>query len=146
MKYFKTFILLFVLFCLFFLLSCQDGDDPSLSNTELLAGTTTSGKTWRIDKIETEIGTVDPFECVSDNNITYFPDGRYEVNEGARKCNPTDPAAFEGTWRFSSQENQISVTIGDSIRIWLIIQLEDKVHRIESDFSDGERIYVLKPI
>ena len=146
MKYFKAFVLLIFLVCLFFMMSCTGDGNPALSNTQLLAGVDDTGKTWRITGIETDLGTVDPFDCVSDNNITYFPNGRYEVNEGASKCDPSDPVAFIGDWDFSSQENQLSVVVGDSARIWVIVELREQIHRIESSFPDGQRTYVLRPL
>ncbi len=146
MKYLKTVILFILLIFLFFLMSCQEQSPEPVTPADLLTGQSESGKTWRIILIEVELGSINPFECVSDNPITYFPNGRYEVNEGYKKCNPKDPPSYLGDWRFGLGRNQILVSLGDSTRLWNIVELDHNIQRISSRFPDGERTYVLKPL
>ena len=123
-------------------ISCGESEDPSLR--ELLAGNHEDGKSWKITAIEVELGTLQPYECVRDNNITYFPNGRYEVNEGETKCDPYDPPAYIGTWLYDDKLNKLSIKISDSSKLYTIDYLDEFTQRITSTFIDGERTYVLK--
>lgn len=145
MKYFKTAILLIILTCLFFLMSCDESGNQIISNRDLIAGSEAEGKTWRISTIEVELGALVPKSCLTDNNITYFPGGQYEVNEGSTKCDPTDPPAYTGRWFFNKDETELTVQMGDSVKVWNILQLKSDKHRISSTFVDGQRTYLLDP-
>ena len=146
MKYLKTITLFIILVFLLFLLSCQDDVSGRINSTDLLAGSTESGKTWSIILIEVELGSINPFECVADNPITYYETGRYEVNEGFTKCDPYDPPSYLGVWRFNKTQTQLTINIGDSTRVWDIIHLDGDIQRISSIFPDGERTYILRTI
>jgi hypothetical protein len=123
-------------------MSCGD-DSSAISNEEFLAGRTAEGKNWRITLIEVELGSIDPFPCVADNNITYFPNGRYEVNEGTTKCDPLDPPAYLGSWILD--DRTLTITLDDSVRVWNLDIITSNRQEISSQFSDGERIYILEP-
>lgn len=127
--------------------SCyDDGTDP-LTSTELLAGDTNSGKIWRITAIELEgLGSIDPYICLQDNNITYFRSGRYEVNEGTTKCNIDDPPGLQGSWNLSEREATITILLPDSTMTWDVELLRGDIHRITADFQGGRRTYVLEAI
>ncbi len=129
------------------LLSCGD-DGPDLeTSTDLLAGQTDDGKIWRIISIELDgLGTIDPFECLQDNNITYYPNGRYEVNEGTTKCNPNDPPGLQGSWSLDEANAELTVIIGDSSMMWEVEQLTENYHRLNGPFDGGNRTYVLENI
>lgn len=123
------------------LLSCVEDSPRPESRSQLFAGTDQFGKTWQINEIEIEIGTLIPHSCLTDNFITYYPNGTYEINEGASKCNPNDLPGIIGEWYLNRSENQLYVEIGDSIQIWEIEDTKEDSHRISSNFKEGYRTY-----
>ncbi|MEQ9405915.1 MAG: hypothetical protein RIM99_20150 [Cyclobacteriaceae bacterium] len=129
---------LLILFC-----SCYENTPEPANKPYLIAGNSEFGKTWSISQIEVELGTLTPRPCVTDNFITYFPNGNYEINEGASKCTPNDPPAVVGSWSMNTEQTLVSVTIGDSIQNWVIESIDNNNHRITSQFREGERTYVL---
>ena len=85
----------------------------SKSKTDLL----TSGA-WV--QVNSEVGsggvfTTDPnwssmAACEKDNQLIFRGDGTVEVNEGASKCDPTDPQIVDtDTWQFLENEAKIKV-------------------------------------
>ena len=129
------------LFFLIFLSSCYHDSPTPLSTSELIAGVDEFGKTYQVNHITIEIGTVTPHECVTDNFITYYPNGRYEINEGATKCNPNDSPAVVGFWRIDRSETFLTVEIGDSTQVWEIESIENSSHAVTSTFREGLRTY-----
>ena len=128
---------------LIFLASCYHSDPEPNDRPFLLSGSSEFGKTYRISFIEVELGTLIPKSCVTDNFITYYPNGNYEINEGATKCDPNDPPAIVGIWEMNSFETKIFVTFEDSVQVWNIESVDRNNHSISSQFNEGERIYSL---
>ena len=142
-KLFELILLVIVFSTCVLLIACEDSyNEPS--KNELLAGSTADGKRWNITLIEVELGSIRPFPCVKDNNITYFPDGRYEVNEGQTKCDPSDPPAYVGSWSFNRSKTQLTIIIGDSLKVYALEQIDFNNHRITAQFNEGPRTYILK--
>lgn len=145
MKITKTlpFFFLVSLWLLCGLMACHEHEVIVLSNRTLLAGDDEFGKTWQIRDIDIELGNLTPHPCVTDNYITYYPNGNYEVNEGLSKCNPDDPVGATGVWSFNEFESQIFINFGDSTQVWEIHSLDKENHRISAFFIEGERTYNL---
>ena len=131
-----------LLFSILLISGCVSESNPRPSSSDLIAGNDRFGKSWSIIHIDVGFGIVTPYSCITDNNITYYPDGRYEVNEGLTKCHPDDPPGQLGTWKFISDE-VLQITIGDSIQTWNIESLSSSSHEIGSTFSEGYRTYLL---
>ena len=127
----------------FLFVACVQEDPKPDSRAELFAGSDQYGKTWQITSIDVDFGTVTPNSCVTDNFITYYPNGNYEINEGATKCNPNDPPGEMGTWTLSNDESQLTTTVGDSTQVWVIDETLSDAHRITSTFSDVSLTYTL---
>ncbi|MEP0987018.1 hypothetical protein [Ekhidna sp.] len=125
------------------LISCVEDSPRPESRSHLFSGTDEFGKTWQIEEIEIELGTLVPHSCLTDNFITYYPNGTYEINEGASKCNPSDPPGVMGKWYLNRLENRLFVEIGDSIQSWEIEETKEASHRISSNFIEGYRTYSL---
>lgn len=105
MKRNLNFALLMVLFVLT-AVSCKK-DKP---REELL----TSGA-WRATSISVALGplTVDAFaeleDCEKDDRMTFKSDKTVEIDEGATKCNPSDPQTYSlGAWSLSDNDNKLS--------------------------------------
>ncbi|MFK7951747.1 MAG: hypothetical protein AB8B73_02800 [Ekhidna sp.] len=130
-------------FLLILLSSCYQDSPTILSTPQLIAGVDEFGKTYQVNQITIELGTLRPNDCVTDNFITYFPNGRYEINEGATKCHPNDVPAVTGFWSIDRSESFLTVEIGDSTQIWVIERIENTVHEVTSDFREGLRTYTM---
>ena len=139
--FFKPLICL-IPFCIILLSSCdEEPNEPGDQRTTSLTGGSDFGRTWQLTSIEIELGTVNPHDCVEDNFFTYYPDGTYEVNEGSSKCDPHDPPAWIGEWRFNRNQTEITIVIGDSTRVWELDLLTNSTHEISSDFNGDWRTY-----
>lgn len=122
--------------------SCDYNEPKPPSREEMVAGTDRFGKTYQINKIEVELGELKPKRCITDNYITYFPNGSYEINEGATKCNPSDDPALSGTWSLIN-DRILVITFRDSVQNWDIESMTEGHHIISSDFKEGSRTYTL---
>ena len=118
------------------IISCSEDSTP-VSRDVLLAGNDASGKTWAITGIQLERGSLIVENCIADNIIRYFPNGRYTVSEGLELCNGDDPIAWEGTWSLSTDETQLFIILPDSSLTWGIESLNDRTQIISSVF-DGD--------
>jgi len=47
--------------------------------------------------------------CFKDDITTFKTNGTAEVNEGATKCDPTDPQTFSISWSFTANETKLVV-------------------------------------
>ncbi|MEO9485293.1 MAG: hypothetical protein ABJG47_17675 [Ekhidna sp.] len=125
----------------FIVISCADSSPRPLSRSDLFSGQDKFGKTWQIQQIEIELGTLLPKSCVTDNFITYYPNGTYEINEGATKCNPEDLPGVIGQWYLDNEEDRLFIEIDDSLQVWYIDETRSDYHKITSDFKEGNRTY-----
>ena len=136
-----AFLRLFLL-SLIVLSSCDYNEPKPPSREEMIAGTDRFGKTYQINKIEVELGALTPKQCITDNFITYYPNGSYEMNEGATKCDPLDDASHEGTWRLIN-DRILVIDFRDSTQNWDIEYMTEGQHSISSEFKEGSRTYTL---
>lgn len=96
-----------------FFSSCSKNDDDGMSNTEKL-----TLSVWRYDKASVDTdknGTPDTDvppgyldACDLDNTLSFEDDGTGVVDEGATKCNSSDPQTNPFTWNFSADEKTIN--------------------------------------
>ncbi len=121
--------------------SCAETSTRPTSRADLFSGQDSFGKTWQIQSIEIELGTLQPNSCVTDNFITYYPNGTYEINEGATKCEPGDPPGVIGQWYLDTQEENIFIDINGNVQVWEITETQTDSHRITSNFTEGNRTY-----
>ena len=83
-----------------------------------------TGLSWKHDNsgIDTDKnGTIDLqppsgilLSCVIDNSITFNANGSGTVDEGATKCNATDPQTSPFTWSFASGETALNINSGSA--------------------------------
>ncbi|WP_462248392.1 hypothetical protein [Ekhidna sp.] len=125
------------------ILSCSESSPRPSNRSDLFSGTDSFGKTWQILEIEIELGTLRPNSCVLDNFITYYPNGVYEVREGATKCDPNDPPSMTGQWYLDDSEETLFVIINGDTQVWDIEETQTDSHRITSNFIEGNRTYKL---
>ena len=121
--------------------SCKK-DEATKSKTELLTGTT-----WKVGK-STALGIdVTPTQACSKDDITNFStDKKMTVKEGATKCSSSDPDLIsQGTWAFSSDEKQLTITEDGDATTYTIKSLTSSECKLSIDFfgsSLGEITYV----
>lgn len=125
------------------IISCGEEGTTPATRSELIAGTNASGKTWSITGIQLQRGSLIVENCIADNIIRYFPNGRYTVSEGLDLCNPNDPIAWEGTWSLSVDETQLFIVLPDSSLTWGIESLSSETQVISSVFDGGLETYTL---
>ncbi len=104
----KSTTLLAALFLLSFsFTACKKSDTPvPKTKTELLA----SG-TWKFSNAKVGGSDVSSFlqACQKDNTITFAAGGTGTADEGATKCNASDPQSTSITWNFASGETILHV-------------------------------------
>jgi len=119
----RTYAFILSLIALVTFSGCQKDDPPPPpTKTELIS------RNWKATAMTAvfpaPIGTVDALAqlqpCERDNIIKVKADGTYTVDEGATKCNPTDPQIVEtGNWVFASNETKLTI-MGET---WDIVSL-----------------------
>lgn len=110
----KTFLRLpVVIFVLLSVVSCNK-NGSSTSKIELL-----TQKAWLYQNLEVGAGgawQTDPSfatmeVCEKDNQTVFKATKAYEVNEGATKCDSSDPQVNEqGTWDFADNETKLIIS------------------------------------
>ena len=105
-------------FAILFAACGKDDDNGNGTNTEKL----TDGQ-WKVtastgtfDLIGTQ-QTVDIYAlldaCEKDNLAQFKSDGTLVADEGATKCDPSDPQQENGTWQFNTDETRLVVAGAD---------------------------------
>ena len=120
---FMKFISLAVLPILIFFISCNRNDAPAQpTKTSVI-----TQATWKYDNAGIDgdrNGTIDfpppagiLSSCMIDNTLTLSPNGTGVVDEGATKCNPTDPQSASITWSFADNETSLKLGGGGILGI-----------------------------
>lgn len=139
----------------FAFISCGDDDDgdPAKSTTEYL----TSG-TWNVTAMSINpginfgSGTITDFyafmdACEKDDLITFNSNGTITDDEGATKCDPSDPqTSNDGTWTFDAATSKLTISYPNEDPITLTISsINDSnmngSYTVEEDFGAGMQTY-----
>ena len=76
--------------------------------------------------------------CEADGFDTYKINGIVEINEGAIKCNSTDPQTFTATWGFTDNENKI---VYDGFDEYVLVELTEATMRLQQTFVENGVTY-----
>jgi hypothetical protein len=99
--------------------SCKK--DSKKSNTELITQSAWKLQTVGIDNDKN--GTVDLEDaidaCSKDDLTTFATNGTGVVDEGATKCDPTDPQTTSFTWSFANNETELNFD-GDTFLLTVV--------------------------
>ncbi len=148
MRIYRAIILLCTIFFLLLMVSCIEADEAAPTREELLAGSDTQGRSYYISAVELAqedfSGELILNECVTDNTFVYYPNGRYEENEGRTKCDPSDPPGVVGSWIISDNGRELHVTIDRETTTWEILSITDDGHEIVRPSANGEVIFYLE--
>jgi hypothetical protein len=96
------------------MLSCKKDSSTSATKTDLI-----TKAAWKYQDAGADIdknGTIDLSissqlqECEKDNTLTLKADGTGTLDEGATKCDPSDPQSSNVSWSFSNNETLLNFT------------------------------------
>lgn len=88
--------------------ACQKKTEPQTqSKSEML-----TSSSWKFDKATSGGADVSGFinACYKDNIITFSAGGNGTLDEGASKCNSSDPQTTNFNWTLTSNETVLTVT------------------------------------
>ncbi len=122
---------------------------PAQTNTQKI-----TGKAWK-----TTAATVDPAynvggtmitdwysqmpACSKDDLMTLNSNGTYTEDEGASKCDPSDPQVTTGTWVWNSNETIITITENGASYNYEIVQNDGTTLKYKQSEIIGGINYVL---
>jgi len=76
--------------------------------------------------------------CEKDNIDTYKTNGVFETNEGATKCDPSDPQTWTATWIFADNETKL---IFDGTDEYTLLELTATTLKFQSTFVENGITY-----
>lgn len=127
-------------------LSCNKDEDKNTNTaktkTELLTAApwkrtaliSTPAYDWNADgTFATDILTT-MWPCEKDNLDIYKANGIFETNEGATKCNPSDPQSWTVTWVFAVNETKL---IFDGTDEYTLVELTETTLKFQSTFVEN---------
>lgn len=105
----KLFTIISFSIAIFFIGSCNKNDSPPPSNTDHIIRAA-----WKFDKATSGGFDVSSFidNCYKDNTITFTANGNGTMDEGASKCDASDPQTVNFTWNFTNNGSTLNVTGG----------------------------------
>jgi hypothetical protein len=127
--------------------SCKKDDDKSPSKADQL-----SAKSWQLTaSTVTSVDngtttTVDAYKqldaCEKDNFMKFNSNKTLDVNEGALRCDPTDPQVQTGTWDLNSDQTKLylsnaAMAGGLTAQVDLVELSDSKLVLRGTDLSNG---------
>jgi hypothetical protein len=109
----KNYLLLLALASSVVLTSCGDDEDVAPTKTEMI-----SNKNWTVtaETLAAAGMTQDLYSqmdaCEKDNFVKFTSDGKGTFDEGATKCDPTDPQTENFNWSFGNNESVLTLSDG----------------------------------
>lgn len=122
-------------------ISCKE-DDEDPDTTELL----TDGN-WKLTAMTSD-PAIDWFgtpvtnvyaqlpACIKDDFTIFKDNGTVNFDEGASKCDPSDPQTTSGTWTLNTDETILSVTTDGETESWNIEELKEKTFSAKYEITD----------
>ncbi len=97
--------------------ACENTNDP-VPRSELLSGS--GSKTWKVISIKKDGSDRFQSSCQADNLYIFHAGSSFEMDEGAKKCSPTDSQKLTGTWSLTNSE----ITIKQGSRSFMQMNIE----------------------
>jgi Lipocalin-like domain len=132
----KALVAMFGLLATLGMTSCEkDKDDAKPNNTKVL-----TGGNWQLSALTSD-PAIDWFgtpvtnvyaqlpACVKDDITVFKTGGTVNFDEGASKCEASDPQTTSGTWAFNTDETIISVTQDGETESWNIEDLKNSTFK-----------------
>lgn len=127
--------------------ACKKDDvTPEPTKTQLI-----TKANWKMAKVETKnpagtwvdiTSSIDA--CELDNILAFNSNLSYVINEGATKCDISDPHIYEtGTWKFANNETQVSFTEAGSTTADLadIVKITTDALVFTKTYNDNGTVY-----
>ena len=130
-----------VMLAVFLYSSCKKSSDSSKSKTTYL-----TQSTWKVQSVGVDVnkdGTSDADAsgylqaCQLDNVYTFKSDGNGTIDEGATKCNSTDPQTSSFTWTLKNNDTILSGNFGLTNGDATIITMDDNNFVFSTDQAVG---------
>jgi len=109
----KNYLLLLAVAGAFTFTACNDDDEDVQSKKEMI-----TSKTWKLttrSQVVTDStgnsttdNTIDA--CEMDDTYKFTSDNNFIRDEGATKCDPTDPQTETGTWALTDNDTKFTIT------------------------------------
>lgn len=117
--------------------NCNKNDNPPPSNTDYIIKAA-----WKFDKATSNGVDVSAFiqSCYKDNTMTFVANGNGTFDEGASKCNGSDPQSTNFTWNFTDNGNTLNINaaiIAGQSGAFKVITLNDTQMVLETTISTG---------
>ena len=145
---FTTLLLCITCTTIFFSCSKDDNDNKTKTKTELLmagpwkytAVVSNPAYDWNGDgNSSTDILSL-MHPCEKDDLENYKASGVFEINEGATKCDPTDPQTWTLTWELIDNETKIRF---DGSFVLDLIEVTESVLKLKGSFVENGVTYVI---
>jgi hypothetical protein len=128
-------VLIGFFFSTFILGSCNKNDTPDPTYTDHILRAA-----WKFDKAMSGGTDVSAFlnACYKDNTTTFVASGSGTLDEGATKCNSSDPQSVNFTWNFTNDGHTLNVSAGivaGQSGAFTVIKLDETQMILEGSFS-----------
>lgn len=128
---FKALVAMLGVFALLSTIGCKDDDEATPDKTKLLTGGSWQMSTLTVDPAIDWFGVpvTNVFSqlptCAKDDLTIFKTDGTVTYDEGASKCEPTDPQTTSGTWMFNTTQTVLTITSDGDTESWDVSTLSD---------------------
>jgi len=82
-------------------------------------------------------------DCQKDDLLMFSDNGTYKDDEGATKCNTSDPQTTTGTWVWNTNETIITVTTGTTVISFDVLTNDGTTLKVKLTEKIGNTNYVL---
>jgi hypothetical protein len=144
----QKFALLIALFSLFTLASCDKDKDPKAKSKEDLL----TDKRWKTTALTVNPGFVNPnngaiitdlfnqfySDCSKDDYVQFMKNGQYISDQGATRCDATDPQTETGTWVFNGDKTKVTITSGGESYTADVLELTDNTAKLQYTLRDDD--------
>ncbi|MBD0258763.1 MAG: lipocalin family protein [Cytophagales bacterium] len=130
----QKFALLIAIFSLFTLASCDKNKDPKAKSKEDML----TEKKWKTTAFTINPGILDPEsgtvitdfyaqydDCDKDDYVQFMKNGQFISDQGATRCDASDPQTETGTWVFIGDKTKITITSSGSSYTADVLELTD---------------------
>ncbi|MCU0324816.1 MAG: lipocalin family protein [Spirosomaceae bacterium] len=136
-----------------FSISCKD-KEAAPSKTELLTKAKWAWTAGTVSPAYDFFGDGKPISgdyrskypsCYQDDIHIFDAAGKYTADEGATKCDPSDPQIYsQGTWKWDVNETVIVITEDGAIRKWKVNELTETTLKVTEEAAEGGKTYTFQ--
>lgn len=90
---------------------------------------------WKMTKLRIGLDEVPLDDCILDNEFHFEANNKYTMDEGAIKCDASDPQTMEGEWSLTSHGSGLVITVDGTTKITAIDELSGSTLKIHYDLG-----------